>query len=435
MALHTRPLASIVFVGTFVGIGAFLVAFPQLGTNTMPLSDVQIRNFKPQASPKKLSDGGGLYLFVTPAGSKLWRLNYRFNGKQQTAAFGAYPGVGLSDARKRRQELKALVVAGVDPAVHTKLQRVERQTVAGNTFGIIAEDFIAKIEAEGRAGATMSKKRWLVGMAKKDLANRPITEISAAEILACLRKVENEGNHETARRLRSTIGQVFRYAIATARAVNDPTGALRGALIAPVVTHRAAATDRKSFAGLIRAIWTYDGMPETRAALQLMALLYPRPGELRQAVWDEFDLKNAEWAIPKERTKMRREHRKPLPKQAIAILETVKKLTGDGTLVFPAVHTRKRPMSENTLNGALRRLGFSSDEMTSHGFRASASTLLNESGKWAADAIEAELAHVSADQVRRAYHRGLHWDERVLMAQAWADEIDAMLREKFDVFA
>jgi len=235
--------------------------------------------------------------------------------------------------------------------------------------------------------------------------------------------------------MRSTIGQVFRYAVAASLAETDPTSALRGALTAPIVTHRAAATERDKFAALLRAIWAYEGMPETRAALQLMALLYPRPGELRHAEWREFDLEAAEWVIPTERTKMRREHRKPLSKQAVTILKTVHKLTGDGRLVFPAVHTRKRPMSENTLNGALRRLGFTSDEMTSHGFRATASTLLNESGKWAPDAIEAELAHVGADQVRRAYHRALYWDERVKMSKWWADEIDLMLIEKIDIFA
>lgn len=246
--------------------------------------------------------------------------------------------------------------------------------------------------------------------------------------------MEAEAKLETARRLRSTIGQVFRYAIATARAVNDPTGGLRGALVPPTVTHRAATTERKKFAGILRAIWSYEGMPETRYALQLMAILYPRPGELRQALWSEFDLKAAEWLIPKERTKMRREHRKPLPHQAVAILKELHKLTGDGKLVFPAMHDRKRPMSENTMNSALRRMGIGAVEMTSHGFRASASTILNESGLWSPDAIEAELAHVSADQVRRAYHRGLYWEDRKKMAQAWADDIDEMRAEKVDIF-
>ncbi|MBB4194060.1 integrase [Rhizobium aethiopicum] len=401
----------------------------------MALTDVQVRNLKGQPVAKKYSDAGGLHLLVTPGGSKLWRMQYRFHNKQRTLAFGAYPAVSLADARKRRDEAKKHLAAGLDPSHQAKIEKIVSRTSNGTTFTVIADEFLAKVKREGKATATVAKKEWLVGLARGDLGKRPISEITAAEILVPLRKVEADGNYETARRLRSTIGQVFRYAVATGRAANDPTGALKGALIAPTVTHRAAATERDSFAGLLRAIWAYDGMPETRAALKLMAILYPRPGELRQAEWSEFDLDKREWIIPSERAKMRREHRKPLPDQAVAILKEVHKLTGDGPRVFPAVHTRQRPMSENTLNGALRRLGFSSDEMTSHGFRATASTLLNESGKWPADAIEAELAHAGADLVRRAYHRALYWDERVRMAKWWADEIDALRAEKVDIFS
>ena len=227
---------------------------------------------------------------------------------------------------------------------------------------------------------------------------------------------------------------MFRYAIASARAENDPTGGLKGALTAPTVTHRPALTDREKFGGLLRAIWGYDGQPETKAALQLMALLYPRPGELRQAEWQEFDLDKAEWTIPAARTKMRREHRKPLPAQAVSILRGLRKLNGDGRMAFPSVKTRLRPISENTLNGALRRLGYATNEATAHGFRASASSLLNESGLWSPDAIEAELAHVGADEVRKAYHRATYWDVRVNMAAWWADQIDAMRASKMDVF-
>ncbi|MEW9838588.1 tyrosine-type recombinase/integrase [Mesorhizobium marinum] len=392
----------------------------------MPLTDTQIKALRPRPSPVKCSDGGGLHLLVSPAGGKLWRWAYRFDGKQKTLAFGAYPAVSLADARQKRESARKLLASGVDPAQQVKIDKLHRRAASANTFDAIAEELIAKTEREGKAEATLTKKRWLLGIARSDLGARPIAEISAAEILAALRKVENQGNYETARRLRAVIGQVFRYAIATARADNDPTFGLKGALTAPVVTHRAALTDWKKFGGLLRAIWDYEGMSETRAALQLMALLYPRPGELRQAEWSEFDLDNCVWIIPSARMKMRREHRKPLPSLAVAILRDLQKITGRGRLVFPSVQSSSRPMSENTLNAALRRMGFTSVEATSHGFRATASTLLNESGRWHADAIEAELAHVGADDVRRAYHRAEYWDERVKMSDWWAESLDTM---------
>lgn len=392
----------------------------------MPLTDTQIKGLRPAESPTKHSDGGGLHLLVSPTGGKLWRWAYRFGGKQKTLAFGAYPAVSLADARKKRDEAKRLLARAVDPAQQAKIEKTNRLVASTNTFGAIADEFVAKAEREGKADATLTKKRWLLGMAKADLGARPIAEISAAEILAPLRAVDAQGNYETARRLRAVIGQVFRYAIATARAENDPTFGLKGALTAPVVTHRAALIDRKAFGGLLRAVWAYEGMAETRAALQLMALLYPRPGELRQAEWNEFDLDAGVWTIPATRMKMRREHRKPLPALAVAILRDLHKLTGHGRLAFPSVQSTLRPMSENTLNSALRRMGFSSAEASAHGFRATASTLLNESGQWQADAIEAELAHVGADEVRRAYHRAAYWDERVKMAEWWAGEIDAI---------
>jgi len=394
----------------------------------MPLTDTQIKAIKPAQRPAKHSDGGGLHLLVSPQGSKLWRLAYRFGGKQKTLALGAYPIISLSDARQKRDGAKKLLSSGIDPSQQAKLDKIEKQASSADTFNSIADEFLLKVEREGRAGATMTKKRWLLSLARPDLGHRPIAEISAAEILVPLRKVEGQGNYETARRLRATIGQVFRYAIAIAKAENDPTFGLRGALTTPMVTHRPAITDRKAFGGLLRAVWHYEGMAETRSALQLMALLYPRPGELRQAEWVEFDLDNAVWTIPAARAKMRREHRKPLSATAVTILRDLHKLTGYRQLAFPSVQSPRRPMSENTMNGALRRLGFSHDEMTSHGFRASASTLLNESGKWLPDAIEAELGHVGADKVRKAYHRAAYWDERVKMAEWWATEIEKIMK-------
>jgi integrase len=392
----------------------------------MALTDTAIKALKPKDKPYKATDGGRLYLLVRPNGSKLWQWGYSFTGRAKVLSFGAYPAVSLAEARKRRDAAKKLLADGADPGLQAKLEKVAAKAGADNSFNALAAEFIAKAKREGLAAVTLKKKEWLVGLARPDIGNRPIAQITAAEILIPLRKVEAEGNYETARRLRSTIGQVFRYAIATARAENDPTFGLRGALTTPTVTHRAAVTTKTGLTSLLKAVWAYEGEPSTVNALKLMAFTYPRPGELRQAKWSEFDLDAAIWTIPASRTKMRREHRKPLSMQALAVLRDQRALTGDGELVFPAFHTRKRPMSENTMNMALRRMGFSQQEATSHGFRATASTILNESGQWSADAVEAELAHVGADQVRKAYHRAVYWDERVKMQQAWADECDSL---------
>lgn len=393
----------------------------------MPLTDAQIRRLKAPEKEKKLSDSEGLYLLLKPSGGRLWRMAYRFSGKQKALALGQYPHVGLLEARRKRDAAKALLAKGLDPSQEAKVQKAEAVLSNGNTFDLIADELLEKMEREGLAKTTLTKRRWLLDMARPDLGKRPIRDLTASEILVPLRKVEAQGNYETARRLRATVGQVFRFAIATARADNDPTFGLKGALTTPKVVHRAAITDWQRLAGLIRCIWEYEGSYETRAALKLMALLYPRPGELRLAEWSEFDLSNATWTIPAPRTKMRREHKKPLPSAAVEILQELHQLTGHRPLAFPSVSSPKRPISENTLNTALRRMGFTKEEMTSHGFRATASTLLNESGQWNPDAIEAELGHVGADEVRRAYHRAAYWEERVQMAAWWAEEITSLL--------
>ena len=272
----------------------------------------------------------------------------------------------------------------------------------------------------------MRKFDWFMSFAFPALGSRPIAEISAREVLAVLKEVEARGTHETARKLRTAIGDVFRFAIATARADNDPTIALRGALVTPTVTPRAAIVAPKAFGGLLRAIEDYEGTPETRAALELLALTFVRPGELRAAEWAEFDLDAAVWEIPAGRMKMRKPHRVPLAPRAVLILEELRKLTGQCKFLFPSVRSVARCMSENTLNAALRRMGFKNDDMTSHGFRASASSMLNESGLWNADAIERQLAHVDGDSVRRAYARAEFWDERVRMMTWWADRCEAL---------
>jgi integrase len=396
----------------------------------MPLTDIQVRQLGPCDKDYKKADGGGLYVQVQRTGSKLWRLRYRFDGKENVLSFGSYPAVSLARARELRAEAKVLLAEGIDPSAHAKEKKAGQVALTEHTFAKISAELVTKLRKEGKAEITLKKKQWLLDMASDDFGGQPITMISAADILATLRKVESKGNYETAKRLRSTIGQVFRYAIATARAENDPTYGLRGALIAPKVSHMAAITNRKGYGELVRAIWAYEGgSPSTRAALKLMALLYTRPGELRLALWEEFDLERAIWTLPAERTKMRREHTKPLPQLAVDTLRNLLAETGSDYRVFPSSIARDRPISENTLNQALRRLGFNKDEHTSHGFRASASSLLNESGLWNADAIEAELGHVGTNEVRRAYHRARYWDERVKMANWWAEELGSMLTQ------
>jgi integrase len=394
----------------------------------MSLTDFAIRNAKPTSKPKKLPDGSNLYMLVSPAGGKLWRFNYRFSGKQKTVSLGAYPEVTLAMARERLIETKKLLAGGRDPSVQAKLAKIARTIVAANTFNLVADEYLAKFEREGRAEATVIKCRWLIDFARGDIGLRPVSEILPMEVLEVLRKVERRGRLHTAGRLRSTISCVFRYAIATARATQDPTYALRGALTAPRTRPRAAITSPEALGGLLRAIDGFEGQLTTKAALKLLALLFPRPGELRFAEWKEFDLDVSEWSIPAHHTKMRRPHRMPLPPQAVAVLRELYRSTGRGNLVLPSVRTIREPISENTLNAALRRLGYGKEEMTSHGFRATASTLLNESGKWNRDAIERQLAHVEQNDVRRAYARGEYWSERVEMLAWWGGYLDQLRR-------
>ncbi|WP_045837254.1 integrase arm-type DNA-binding domain-containing protein [Hyphomicrobium sp. 99] len=395
----------------------------------MPLTVTAIRAAKPGAKPYKLADGGGLFLLVNPTGSRLWRLKYRVGGREKLLAIGAYPDVSLAKARERRDEARKSIADGGDPSALKKRASRKAKAAETNTFRTVAKEHLAKLTREGLAEVTLGKRRWLLEFAYPDFGDRDVGSISSADVLQALRRVEVKGHHETARRLRSVIGSVFRYAIATARIENDPTIALRGALTTPKVRHRPAVTSAIELGRLLRAIDTYQGQPATSAALKLMPILFPRPGELRAARWVEFDLETAIWSIPAERMKMRRVHRSPLPRQAVAILRTLQAVTGGNEYVFPCIGAAKKPISENTLNGALRRLGFGPDVATAHGFRATASTLLNECGLWNPDAIERQLAHAENDQIRRAYLRGEHWEERTRMMTWWADYLDTLRAE------
>lgn len=405
----------------------------------MALSDLTIRTAKARAKEYKLADGGGLYLLVTPAGGKLWRLKFRTEGREKKLAIGAYPAIGLSDARKRRDEARELIAAGADPSREKQQAKHRAKVSAANTFGEVAREFIDKRRREGLSNSTADKSDYYIGRMGPIIARMPIAEIAAPDLLAVLRRIEAKGNYETARRVLQLAGRVFRYAVATARLPSDPSRDLRGALTAPQPKHYGAIIEAKRAGELLRAIEGYDGQVLTKLAMLLSANVFVRPGELRHAEWGEVDLEAGLWIIPASKMKMRRPHHVPLSRQSVDLFNQLHAITGPAGYVFPSIRTRTRPMSENTINAGLRRLGFTGDEMTAHGFRAMASTLLNEARDpktkkhlWKADAIERALAHGESDAVRGAYHRGEHWDERVEMAQWWSDHLDT-LRKGADI--
>ncbi|WP_035422961.1 tyrosine-type recombinase/integrase [Asticcacaulis benevestitus] len=392
----------------------------------MALSDSAIRNAKPADKPYKVYDDGGLFLLISPAGGKLWRLKYRYGGKEKLLSFGGYPDVSLKDARERRDAARKLLAADIDPGAEKKRKAVAATIAAGNTFKSVADAFIAKREKDGLAETTVTKAKWFLSILEADIGKRPMSEIEPHEILASLKKIEKLGNNETAKRVRAFADRVFRYAIISGYAKHNPAVGLGEALVSPKVTHHAALLDPAAVGGLLRAIDGYDGHVTTKLALRLAPHLFVRPGELRHAEWAEFDFTAAVWRIPGEKMKMREEHAVPLSRQAIAILDEASDVKHHSKYVFPAIRTWLRPMSENTMNAALRRLGYSSEEMTGHGFRTTASSLLNESKRWSPDAIERALAHKDKNEVRGIYNRSPYWAERVEMAQWWSDYLEEL---------
>lgn len=392
----------------------------------MTLTDSQIRSFRPAEKPFKRADAKGLYIEIAPSGSKLWRFKYRIGGKEKRLALGTYPEVKLAEARKRRDEARAKLDQDIDPALERKRKRLAAKTSAEDSFERIANEYIDKMAQEGRASTTVSKARWYLSLLKPAIGQMAISEVDPQLLLASLKKLEAKGNYETAKKTRGFASRVFRYGVATGRAKDDPAALLNGALIAPKAKHYAAILEPTKLGELLRAIDGYSGSPTSKYALQIAPHVFVRPGELRHAEWEEFDLSERIWRVPAGRMKARRPHAVPLSDQVVKMLVGLRRLTGPKGYVFPAAHTPRRPMSENTINACFRRMGFTKDEVTAHGLRASASTLLNESGKWNPDAIERALAHGPSNAVRGAYHRGLHWQERVLMAQWWSDYLDEL---------
>jgi len=404
----------------------------------MPLTDLKIRNAKPKEKPYKLGDSQGLFLLVQPSGGKLWKLKYRVAGREKKLSLGKYPDISLADARRGRDHARKLIADGKDPSLEKQRRKTRLLVNTENTFEAVALEYIDKRTQDGDrpwAPKTRKKAEWLLSELSSSLGRLPVAEIEPPDILGAVRKIEAKGNLESARRALQFTGTVLRYAVATARLTSDPSRDLKGALLTPKVTHHAAIFDPAEFGALLRSIDGYEGHASTHLALRLAPHVFQRPGELRQAEWSEIDFDDAIWSIPAEKMKMRRPHNVPLSSQSLNLLQQAREIgREDDRYVFPSIRTPMRPMSDNTLNAALRRLGYDSTQATTHGFRSTASTFLNESGKWSADAIERALAHGESNQVRAAYNRGEHWDERVTMMQWWSDYLDR-LKEGGEVVA
>jgi integrase len=392
----------------------------------MPLTEVAIKAAKPGEKPIRLFDGRGLYLEVAPSGGKWWRLKYRYDGKEKRLSLGVYPEVSLKDARQRREDARKLLADNIDPSVNRRAVKAARIERAGNSFEVVAREWFAKYSPNWAPANAEKVIRRLENDAFPWIGDRPVADITAPELLSVMRRMESRGALESAHRMRGYCGRVLRYAIATGRAQRDPSADLKGALPPARKNHRAAITDPQHAAELLRAIEGYQGEFVTKCALRLAPLVFVRPGELRRAEWGEIDLDKAEWNIPPGRMKMREPHLVPLSSQAVAILRELHPLTGRGKYVFPGARTNGRPMSDNAVLAALRRMGFAKDEMSGHGFRAMARTILDEVLGVRPDFIEHQLAHAVRDPNGRAYNRTAHLAERRKMMQQWADYLDRL---------
>ncbi len=408
----------------------------------MPLTDASIRSAKPGEKPIRLFDTGGLYLEVAPSGGKWWRLKYRFDGKEKRLSLGVYPEVSLAGrkdkdtgawidgARDRRDKARRLLADGVDPSEHRKIVKSAWADRAANSFEVVAREWLRKFAPQWAESHGEKNMRRLERDVFPWLGSRPVAELTAPELLKVLRRVEGRGAAETAHRVRQICGQVFRYAIATGRGERDLSIDLRGALVPVRPVHLAAMTRPDAIGDLLRAIEGYQGQLVTKSALRLAPLVFVRPGELRAAEWKEIDLDGAEWTIAAGRMKMRQAHLVPLSTQAVAILRELQPLTGHGRYVFPSARSNSRPMSNNAILAALRRMGVTKDEMSGHGFRAMARTVLDEVLHVRPDYIEHQLAHAVRDPLGRAYNRTAHLEERRKMMQLWSDYLEGLRIQK-----
>lgn len=390
----------------------------------MPLTDTAVKNAKPSIKPQKISDGGGMYLEVTPSGSKRWRLKYRFEGKEKLLSLGVYPEIALKTARERRDEMRRLLADGIDPSENRKATKSAKVESAANSFEVVAREWYSK--KKGSLAAAYAVR--VLSQLERDLfpwlGSRPIAEITALEILSCVQRIEARGAVDTAHRALNTCSQIIRFAVATARAERDPTVDLRGSLPPVQGGHFAAITDPKQVGELLRAIDGYEGTFIVKCALRFAPLVFVRPGELRNAQWSDFDLDAGEWRYLVTKTKT--PHIVPLSKQALEILRELFPLTGHARFVFPSGRGFDRPLSDNAILAALRRMGIPKEQMSGHGFRATARTILDEVLGFEPHLIEHQLAHSVRDPNGRAYNRTAHLPQRLKMMQSWADYLDSL---------
>lgn len=395
----------------------------------MPLADTFVRQVKPSGKPAgdSYADGGGMYLLVKPSG-KYWRMDYRFAGKRKTLALGVYPAVTLAQARKRRDDAKALLADGQDPNVAKREEKIAKQTSAGNTFEKITEQWLKATAAERKENTQQKVENWLRKDVLPLIGKQPIALLGPRDVLAVARKMEGRGAIDSSKRVVQICGQIFRYAVAEGSAERDVTQDLRGALQKAERRHYAAITEPSQLAPLLWAMDGYMGHIYSRTALKLTPLVFVRPGELRTAEWSEIDFEAAEWRIPAAKMKMANDHVVPLSTQAVELLREVQPISGHGKYVFPSIRTGERPMSENTVNAALRALGYDNTMQTAHGFRATARTILDEVLGERVDLIEHQLAHAVKDTNGRAYNRTAHLPARKVMMQRWSDYLDQLKR-------
>lgn len=397
----------------------------------MHLNDTALKNAKPKDKPYKQFDVDGLYLLVKPNGSKLWRFKFYFDGKEKSLSFGSYPEITLKRAREKRDDARTLIAEGVNPSDHRKAVQLSLENARADTLEVMSREWLLhKAKQKGNLGgfAEIYVSDLLKRLSKNlfpYLGARPLTAITPPEILKVIRRIEARGARETAHRLLQTLGQIFRYAIASGRAVNDPTVSLKGALAPVEKGHRAAIVKPEEVVALLRALHGYEGSEIVRCALKLTPLFFVRPGELRKAEWSEIDFENEQWVVPAIRMKIKtQDHIVPLSKQALEILRELHALTGQRQHLFPSPRSWLKPMSNNTVNAALRRMGYTADQMCAHGFRAMARTILDEVLHFRTEYVEHQLAHAVRDANGRAYNRTSHLPERRIMMQAWADYLD-----------
>lgn len=399
----------------------------------MPLTATAVSQAKPRDKAYKLSDAGGLYLLVTPAGARYWRYKYRYAGKEKTLALGVYPEVSLKQARQKHQTARDQLAQGTDPGEVRKVEKLTRHLAAAESFEAVGREWFNQVMPD----KSQSYRDRTLRILEKDLfpvlGSRPIASITAPELLAALRRIESRGAYDIAHRAKQTSGQIFRYAVVTGRAERDPSGDLTGALKPKrAKKHHAALTDPKDVGKLMVAIDGYDGTPAVAAALRLSPLLFQRPGEIRNMEWAEINWDEQRWELPAEKMKMKLPHVVPLCSQAINILRSLEPITGRGTYVFPSARGRSRPLSENGVRTALRAIGYRNDQMTPHGFRAMARTILDEVLGYRVDWIEHQLAHAVKDPNGRAYNRTAHLEARAKMMQHWADYLDQLKQSALD---